>query len=181
MLMECTNVCTYVQVEKRPCPKCGNELEPNQKFICGPCNSKRATLSKMFGKWPIPIFGELSPEVQQEFWAGPQRTKDALTKMLEIHISRTRIEVEARKVVGQFLPISVWAVRGFNTTNIEKNCERKWDDALEEWTYCLNIIEVVEEKIKKEVACVIASSKDTGSLRGKLSHYCSPSAKKRKR
>ena len=76
------------------CKKCKRQVQhenlPSTALLsdgglinCKPCLSKTATLSKMFGKWPIPDFDELPDEEQAEFWRAGNTRKDLLNQLIK--------------------------------------------------------------------------------------------------
>ena len=162
----------------RKCPKC--KLDMKDVWICGGCNAKRSTLSKMFKGWPIEPFTELSDELQVDFWRQDGRTKQKLMQDLTIGITSYRKELEIRRKSGKFLPLSVFQAQGYKTDKIEKNCEKLWDEPLEEHTYRLEVTEVIEEKVRQDVVELLHNLRDS-SIRGALSHYCSPGKKRGKK
>jgi hypothetical protein len=162
------------------CPKCQLAALLDDQYICKPCNSKRATLSKAFKGWPIQAFQELSPELQADYWRQSGPTKQKLLDALTIAITRVRTQREIRKKSGKYLPESVLQAQGYNTAKIKANCPCQWDTQLEEHTYILQVDEVIEEKIRDDVVKLLDNMKDQ-SIRGRLSHYCSPPAKKKRK
>jgi len=163
--------------EKFICSKC--KLESDKKYRCLSCGSKLATLSKMFINWPLEMFQELSEDAQVAFWRSGARYKQQIKLDLTAGITAEKVEQEVKRKTGKFLPVSVWAAQGYKTDKIVANCENKWDEKLEELVYMLTVEEVVEEKIRKDVLTMLEAKKDKG-LRGKLSHFCSPSPSKPK-
>ena len=171
-----------------PCPKCGGDGEKvavvvnsgklYQPSICIACNRKRALLSQMFGTWPIPVFSELTPGQQTLFWekASNEKSKQGLEQLLVCEISNVRLKVETERVGGRYLPLDVYKVQGYDIHSIAKNCKCVYDEALQTDTYLLDVKEVHFDSIKKSTATMIANLRHS-SLRSKLSHYCSPSAK----
>ena len=91
---------------------------------CNLCNSKGTQLSRVFGAWPPVSFKHLSPEAQESFWEAAKQCKDA-TKLEEIfinHLVKSRIEQEVAKSGGEYLPLSVYHARGFDTEAIRTTC-----------------------------------------------------------
>jgi hypothetical protein len=174
-----------VSKPKKICSKCVKEFEDTavggrKELICTRCSNKRAQLSKMFGKWPIPIFEELSDQLQVSFWAQDSKAKSKINDDLVVHLTQTRVNLEREKVGGKYLPESVYAAQGYKTDMIRKNCSSKWDDQLEEKTYRLVTFEIIEEKVKKDVVALLNNVRNT-NLTGKLSHYASPHGKRKHR
>ena len=88
-----------------------------------PNNSSSVDLSE---KWPLPQFESLSPEVKQQLFASDARDRLQITRELE-ELTHQYVQSEEFAEGGEFLPLSVWAVRGFDTSAIErltKPCDR---------------------------------------------------------
>ena len=79
----------------------------------------------MFGSWPPASFKKLSPEVQTNFWREAKELagKDHLEELFVQALTKSRIEQEISQVGGEYLPLSVYASRGFNTADIESNAK----------------------------------------------------------
>lgn len=64
------------------------------------------------------------------------KIKSLLTQKL---VEREKDVVE-RKVKGKYLPLSVWAKQGFDTTAIEKSAEKQKSDMFLDWVgFCLKV------------------------------------------
>ena len=79
----------------------------------------------MFGRWPLVEFKSLAPEVQQAFWQESSSDKAGLKKAVEKTLVHAMVESRLAREEGPFLPLSVWAKKGFDIQEIEKkaNCE----------------------------------------------------------
>ena len=113
---------------ERPCSKCKEPivdqalLEKCQEcntVTCKGCNCKRATLSKVFGSWPIEPYKEMHSELQDEFWKEPCNSREAIVQSLAKKIStfRTKYKVEGYK--GKFLPLAAWERIGWEPAIID--------------------------------------------------------------
>ena len=134
-------------------------------------------LSKAYKKWPVPIFNELSEDQQIAFWKSDSRTRQNVTNDLELSLTSVRVQKEKEIKGGKYLPLGVYAAQGYETDKIAKNCKSKEDPDLELTTYLLDIFEVIEEKVRQDVIKLLDDFKDS-TIRGKLSHYASPPAKR---
>ncbi len=142
----------------------------------------------MFGHWPIEPFNELSSDQQKEFWLSDSIGKQGLQNALCLELTRVRSKVQIDRNGGRWEPLSVWATLGYNTDTISANCDKYYHDELLVDVYKVTKKEVYEEQITKDVRTEIINLRDN-SLRGRLSHYASPSkasplkkaSKKRKR
>jgi hypothetical protein len=164
--------------EKFICKYCKNEND--RKYSCNACRSKFNVLTKMFTNWPIEAFEALPEDAQVNFWRSGSRSKQQMQIDLTVSITSLRVEQEVKRKTGKFLPESVWKAQGYKTDKITTNCEKKWCEQLEENTYMLLVYEVVEEKVRQDVVTMLEGKRDKG-LRGKLSHFCSPSPSKPKK
>ena len=193
--MHCSMHCS-VQVQKDTCTKnCGKcELDYEcpvvaadasgkvtraKERICPKCNSKRVLLCRMFTKWPIDSWNELSHEQQVDFWRSGNSKTDLQNALINA-VSKQRINEEVNRDDGSYLPLSVYQTQGYATDTMEQTCPKKWDDELKEWTFKKTIrtdstIDITK-KCKEEIVNLRASD-----MRSTLSHYASPAkGKKRK-
>ena len=106
---------------------------------CNLCNTKRSTMSQMFGKWPIDEFVELPPEAQTEFWVAEAKGKKALQEQLAIKLTENREIVTKAGAKGEYLPLSVYAARGFNVDDIVNKCTDVQEHEVLGKTYCVHI------------------------------------------
>ena len=123
---------------KPVCNKCLTEVEPFRaqikgktsapsamRWLCNSCNSKLASLSRSFGKWPIPEFLELTEEQQKSFWKDtclPGVNLHKMKSMLLAQVVKSRADQVEATIQGSWLPIGVYASQGYDTALIEKNC-----------------------------------------------------------
>ena len=123
---------------KPVCSKCFNEVDPFRaqirskmasaavaKWVRNTCNSRLASLSRSFGGWPVKEHTELSEEAQLEFWkdiATPGVTIANMKSKLLERVVKQRTEKVKAMIAGSWLPLSVYAAKGYDTTMIEKNC-----------------------------------------------------------
>ena len=100
------------------CKRCGLWVERSnarttgkqkQIWICKVCNSKSASLYKIYGKWPPKRFKELPKDRQEKFWQG---LKDKYGwSHIEAHVTETikvaNVDQFGEKTSGKYLPLSV--------------------------------------------------------------------------
>ena len=126
---------------QRECNKCEIQIDAGDgESICKPCNSKRATLSMMFGKWPVPAFLSMARPWQTQFWRESKTccSRAQLECCLVKSVTEARIQIDTTRVGGGFYPVSWYLANGYDAAackHIEENCESKWDDELQEQTY----------------------------------------------
>jgi hypothetical protein len=123
---------------KPTCIKCGTECDPFRsqiktkrsestvaRWICNTCNTRLASLSRSFGRWPTPEFQELSESEQMSFWktiAMPGVSLKHMKSMLLEQIVKSRTDKVEASIHGSWLPLSVYAAKGYNVDDIKKNC-----------------------------------------------------------
>ena len=90
------------------------------KCKCDRCNSTFVKLNKALGQWPTPAFNVLSAEDQAEFYA--KAAKEAKTAnvvtLLEFSLTKFKKKEFSWALGGEFLPLSVWKVKGFDPERI---------------------------------------------------------------
>ena len=122
----------------------------SREFICKACNTKRSTLSQLFGNWPVEHFAALPEEQQVAFWRtdtkGKQQVKEALAEKVTEH----RETAQKTTTGGTYLPMSVLERQGFDPDAVAL-CEDTEDHPCLGMTYNLNLKQVAHEEIKKQV------------------------------
>ena len=144
-----------IRMQVNKCNKCGavlnddNQSQNKREKSCKPCVAKRTLLSQMFAGWPISAFTELSAEQQTLFWESSHAcpSKGALHTLVVKDITSHRVDIKLWRNADTFLPLSVYATQGFNTTKIEQNCASRWCDQLEEMTYKLTQRSEIEGEV----------------------------------
>ena len=119
------------------CGKCGNEVDPfraqikskssagNVRWQCNTCNSKTVSLSRSFGRWPLPEFQELSKDDQMHFWreiAVPGVGLQKMKSLLVERVVRARTDKVEASISGSWLPLSVYQAQGYDVERIVANC-----------------------------------------------------------
>jgi hypothetical protein len=98
--------------------KCRIMSKARQAWKCNGCHSKEHQLRRRFGQWPLEAFSGSSDEKRQAFMARLDgMNASALATECEKFVSSEEHE-EYYQDGGEFLPLSVWASRGFNTEAI---------------------------------------------------------------
>ena len=112
--------------EKCMCAKCKYFFEraPNKREnCCDKCNAKRASLSRHFGSWPIPQFDLFNEDQQTNFWRFPSSKLKDLEFRLVQQATEISIKENSTSKQGEYLPLSVYAARGFPAQMILQNCK----------------------------------------------------------
>ena len=115
------------------CSQCGNSAsvfkcrlvhKAKGAWRCDVCSVKLTQLNRAFGQWPLASFTRLSQEEQQLFFSSCRDSNgpDTVSKMKEIikkHQSSETYYVHG----GEYVPLDVWAKRGFNVEDIRDRSE----------------------------------------------------------
>jgi hypothetical protein len=120
-------------------------------FICKPCNTKRSTLSQMFGHWPVELFKALTVEQQTEFWRAESKGKVQVQNTLVKNVTDARIEVIKNSTIGQYLPLSVYKTMGYDTDAIHANCKDVEEHEVLGTTYKVDLKSVTTDDVRKKV------------------------------
>lgn len=125
-------MCTH----KHPKPQ---KIKPTS-WRCSGCNSKIAQLQREFGNWPTGAFKDVPHELQVEFYRSCSSLHQMRAKVEELSRRYEKHE-ETFEQGGAFLPLSVWAVQGWDVDRIEKYSrpEDVIDDLVQGRTYRLRI------------------------------------------
>jgi hypothetical protein len=133
-------VSTIVGLEAPPvekqnvyCSKCKNEVSPfraqltgksSGSWKCNICNARIVQLYRAFGTWPPAEFQLLSGIEQSDFYKTAGVCQNAAQVVEKAKLTLTKILVKKHLLSsgGAYLPLSVYAARGFNTKDIEEKC-----------------------------------------------------------
>ena len=109
------------------CCKCGGEVDPLRcagkspgTWKCRICNTRSVQLSRAFGSWPIPEYKALSEEAKRQFWADAKDCSSAskIAELVQRTMTSSVTNHEATVTEGEWLPLAVWAHRGWDTAQI---------------------------------------------------------------
>jgi hypothetical protein len=86
---------------------------------CSNCHAKENSLRRSFGKWPLESYQGLDNVKRQHFMAslGGLTASQTATELETLMADENHSEFYSD--AGEFLPLSVWASRGFNAAEIE--------------------------------------------------------------
>jgi hypothetical protein len=125
------------------CQTCGSRCQLSRmrcrgkscaSWECLNCGTKSTQLRRVFGKWPIGEFVEMEPDEQKAFFSDiGGMSMEALKQHCERTFSKTESHGKFYEERGQFLPLSVWAARGFPVEDIEAKShasDRRFHDVL---------------------------------------------------
>jgi hypothetical protein len=101
-----------------------------RSWRCSGCHVKTTQLYRRFGSWPTAEFEALDEHTRQSFMASLQGLDGptAVSKAAEL-LESYRVDEEIFSDGGEFLPLSVWAQKGFDTSRIEEftpESDKKW-------------------------------------------------------
>ena len=121
----------------------------------------------MFGRWPTPAFKKLSDEAQVDFWkeestAGSDMVVDLVNKVTE---QRVMHEKDLQR--GEYLPLSVWANKGFDAKKIEAECTDTEVHPVLGLTYRLDLHQVASGEVRNTVENEIMQLLDNKGKRGR--------------
>ena len=137
---------------------------------CPSCNTKATQLNRVFGSWPPKSFAGMSTEWQQNFWKSLEGKPGgaALENFVVDSLVRQRVEQEQTTSGGEYLPLSVYAQRGFDTSRIVDLCHDTQEHPVLGTCYRVSIVAVysktIEEMIRSELS---QSTGKRGSLADK--------------
>ena len=141
-----TWACTKCKLQK----EIGNAVG-GPSFICKQCNTKRSTLSQMFGHWPVDLFAALPAEQQTEFWRSQCKGKVQVQNALVKEVTDSRVEETRKSTSGQYLPLSVYATMGYDIDAIKANCKDVAEHEVLGTTYRVDLKSVTTDDIRKKV------------------------------
>lgn len=145
--------------------KCGT----NNNDCCKLCSNKRAMGSKVFGRWPIDAFKLLQPDEQVAFWQSETNSKETLEASLTKCLTDHRVKKTSDMHNGKFLPLTAWAVLGFDADLIKANCTQTEEHEVLGTTYRVDVHEVAWGEVYSQVEKDILTwkSEPRGSKRGR--------------
>ena len=127
------------------------------KGVCGPCNTRRTTLSREFGGMgKLSCFRDLDEQAQVDFWRadyGKRVNKYQLTERLSKSIAQTKINRSKEKTSGEFRPLQFWENQGYVSERIEKMTkdeDKKYTD-MHGWLYKVDVESSSKEEVQEEV------------------------------
>ena len=156
------------------CKKCGDPVQTDcngcllKGFVatgrnrtsvtCPPCNSATTTLQR--GGLSLD-FATFSPEESQEFWSG---ARGLSLRQLETHCNHFKEKSQERRSVagakGDFLPVSVWEMRGWDGPWVEANYDDYYDKGgIRFYQVNVHSHEETDANIERSGATLIASGR----------------------
>ena len=92
-----------------------------QTWVCGKCEVKLTQLRSSFGSWPVPGFTKKSTAEQQAFFreAKDMNGQELAKEAGELYCISEDVEIKFDSNGGKFLPLNVWAAKGYDRDAIE--------------------------------------------------------------
>ena len=181
------------------CNKCQRKVDPLRMRMVGKsagvwqcltCNTRYTQLHRHWGRWPPKEFEGLSADEKAAFWqqmgdaGSPEEQDEVVHNCLKNRVIESRMAGER----GEYLPLSVYAARGFDATRIEANCKDTKEHAILGTTYRVDITfqskheerQRIQEEILKSIkerrgsgkasSSGVGQGKGKGKGKGKASH-----------
>ena len=120
-------------------------------FVCKSCNCKRSTCSQLFGYWPVEVFTMLPDEQQIAFWRSKSKGRLQIQNALVKEVVSQREEEQRTSVGGKYLPLDVWARKGFDPEKIKNECTDTEEHAMFGTCYNVGLKTVTKDDITKKV------------------------------
>ena len=154
-----------MELARPVCKRCRIECDPFKAqlkrkggglWICNGCNAKQTLMSKMFGGMPSE-FRSLSDDEQVEFFQKVKTCthREQVRAMLIDTMVRRRVDKVTASVAGTYLPLSVCAQRGFDSSLIEQTCTDTQIHPVLGMTYRVSLVSIdrtsVEEQVREQV------------------------------
>jgi hypothetical protein len=122
-------------------------------------------LSRLFGTFPLPDFAALRDDEQILFWKESPTDVQGLKQAITETLTSSMMERTETGTAGKYLPLDVYAKKGFDITLIEHGCNMRMHPVLGK-TYRLDIDNVaftkVREKCRRQVLeMIVNKSKPT--------------------
>jgi len=134
------------------CVQCGNDCsllkarltsKQKQLFKCNLCHTKQTELYRHFGEWPTDWYKRMADNEQQGFFAAintlPKNEAIGYAKeMMNLYENRETFFESS----GEFLPLSVWATRGYDVVALEAHAapEDKREDPIFGTIYRIRVL-----------------------------------------
>ena len=138
------------QVCSKKFPKCETYRLNNKtdKRKCKQCNRDQKKLYTIYKDDDdfLKDFKQMSKAEIKEFMEqNSEKTKKELKQAMKSNVEKhhTKKTEWRNGRGGDFQPLSVYKMRGYDDQaidNLEKNCEQVWNNSIQQWTYCLDIV-----------------------------------------
>ena len=111
------------------CDSCGNRTEfqscrvinkSSGLWRCKQCGTSHVQLRRSFGSWPVSSFSRLTDDVKEAFYRRALSLNQNAVMAEAEEIMSTESTSDAFAEHGEFLPLSVWATRGFAADLIQE-------------------------------------------------------------
>ena len=149
------------------CLKCASVVDPfkaiikskrkeSTSYICRPCNSISTMTTRTVGT--LPEMAQMSISETNDFFTQAAETADSsgrfswgrIRGILISTLTRTVQRVESAKMHGEYLPLSVWKARGFDTVAIASGGDRMEHPVLGE-VFRIKLLSTTSERIETTI------------------------------
>ena len=115
------------------CCKCKELVEPLRARLtgkrqgcwqCTRCATRYTQLHRAWGGWPPSEWESFTEDEKTQFWKniGESGSKEDMERVVLTSMSKRVIETRKAGAGGEYLPLSVYSTRGFDSTIIEAKC-----------------------------------------------------------
>ena len=132
-IMAVTSLESVLQSAKPLCGKCGQEVnvlraqlksKTGGAFICNACHARVNLINRTWGTSVLDSFKELDEEEQKTLWTSlHNKTGRDVKSIICDSIARSRADKLIARSTGEWLPLAVYAARGYNVKDIEEKCK----------------------------------------------------------
>jgi hypothetical protein len=88
-------------------------------YQCSVCCVRHVGICTAFGSSKFPELSALTKEEQESFWDSLPTSNDGIQRAVTNLIIKVRLDTHKDSISGEFLPLGVWASKGFDATKIE--------------------------------------------------------------
>ena len=168
------------------CRSCGDKVDPvtkgvryfvkTQMFQCPRCNVRHVGIITIFGSTKFEEFQGISEEEKHQLFRSLPNNVAGMRQILRNFIIKRRIEIRRNSIVGKFLPLAVWAAKGYDADAIERSATKEdvEDHPVLGLTYRVklrtSVDETSEQKIREEVAELGGGRKMLGNVEARKKH-----------
>ena len=132
-IMAVTSLDSMLQSAKPLCGKCGQEVnvlraqlksKSGGAFVCNACHARVNLINRTWGTSVLDSFKELDEEEQKTLWTSlHNKTGRDVKSIICDSIARSRADKLIARSKGEWLPLTVYAARGYNVKDIEEKCK----------------------------------------------------------
>ena len=143
----------------RTSPREGDRKK-NGCWTCRQCACRYTQLARSWVGWPPTEFDAFSSEEANKFWqdVGACDTNEEQEQLVAESLTQVVEETRCGGTGGEYLPLSVYKTRGFDTTLIEELCDDKKPSRMFGTVYRVDIEYQTKETKEKRIREAILQS-----------------------